>query len=228
MENTELDEETTREVMFNFHNSLQRYIALNGMTAKSLAPQISDPTPSFEVQVKAICVTIGVPYRVFMGIEEGVVSGDQATRAWDGRIQNRQQRYVTPMLIDLVLQRLVDYGVLSPTAEPQGWTVEWPDITVPNEKDKADVAVKKTEAFAKYITGGVDTLIPPMEFLTLVCGLDDNVAEAIIDAAKEHIEGIEDDEEIVPGRLPVPEPLEVDGTGGADVKGAGGGNVKEE
>ena len=106
LENAELDKESTREMMAAYMNGLQRYLALTGMTAKSLAPQIADPTASFEVLIKAICVTIGVPYRVFMGIEEGVVSGDQATKAWNGRIANRQTRYITPMLIDPVLQTL--------------------------------------------------------------------------------------------------------------------------
>ncbi|MBU0846501.1 DUF1073 domain-containing protein, partial [Patescibacteria group bacterium] len=207
LENAELDEDATRTMMFNYMNGLQRYISLVGMSAKSLAPQIADPTSSFEVQVKAICVVLGVPFRVFMGIEEGVVSGDQATKAWEGRLQNRQKRYVTPMIIDPILQRLVNYGTLAPTAEPQGWTVDWPDLTSPNEQDKADVAAKKTEAFAKYVAGGVDTLIPPMEFLTLICGLDKDTAETIIEAAIEHIEGIEHEGEVVPARLPRPPEL---------------------
>jgi hypothetical protein len=213
LENAELDEEKTRRMMFDYMNGLQRYLALTGMSAKSLAPQISDPTPSFEVQVKAMCITLGVPYRVFMGIEEGVVSGDQATKAWDGRLANRQCRYVTPMVIDPVIQRLIDFGILRPTAEPQGWTVEWPDLTAPSDKDKAEVAKARTEAFAKYVGGGVDGLIPPLEFLTIICGLDDDVAQSIIEAAIEHIHGIADDEEVMPSRVPVPEELTGEGEG---------------
>jgi hypothetical protein len=214
LENADFDEETTREMMFNYMNGLQRYIALTGMSAKSLAPQLAEPTSSFDVQIKSICIIIGVPYRVFMGIEEGVIAGDQATKAWNGRLSNRQERYVTPMLINPALQRLVDYGVLKPPAEPQGWEVEWPDITAPSEKEKAEVATIKTEALAKYVAGSVDVLIPPMEFLTLVCGLDDETAESILGAAIEHIEGIEDDDEVVPARLPKPPELEGDGEGG--------------
>lgn len=207
LENAELDEDRTQRMMFDYMNGLQRYLALTGMSAKSLAPQIADPTQSFEVQVKAICITLGVPYRVFMGIEEGVVSGDQATKAWEGRLANRQARYVTPMIINPVLQRLVDYGVLPPPAKPRGWEVAWPDMGAPSEMEQAEVASKKTEAFAKYVGGGVDVLIPPMEFLTLICGLEDDVAESIINAAVEHIETI-DEEETTPGRAPPPPELE--------------------
>lgn len=183
LENAELDEEATKTMMFNYMNGLQRYIALTGMSAKSLAPQIADPTASFEAQIKAVCIILGVPYRVFMGIEEGVVSGDQASKAWDSRLANRQARYVSPMIINPVIQRLIDYGILIPTKEPQGWTVEWPDITVPGEKDKAEVAAKRTDALAKYVAGGVDVLVPPLEFLTAVCEYKDETAKAIIEAA---------------------------------------------
>jgi hypothetical protein len=189
LENAELDIEKTRAMMSDYMNGLQRYLALTGMSAKSLAPQIVDPTASFEVQIKAICINICVPYRVFMGIEEGVVSGDQATKAWDSRIASRQQRYVSPMIIDPVIQRLIDYGVIAPTKEPCDWTIEWPDITVPGEKDKAEVAAKRTEALAKYVAGGVDAIIPLMEFLTVVCGFDEDIATSIIESAvKEEID----------------------------------------
>ena len=228
LENAELDEEATRQMMFNYMNGLQRYIALSGMSAKSLAPQISDPSSSFEIQIKAMCVIIGVPYRVFMGIEEGVVSGDQATKAWAGRLANRQARYVTPCVVDPVLQRLVDYGALKPTVEPQGWTVEWPDLTAPDEKEKAVVATQRTEALAKYIGGGVDTLIPPLEYLTLILGFENDTAKAILKSAIDHIGGIADDDEIVPARVPTPPELE---PGAGEDEGAGEkkpGKKKEE
>jgi len=194
LENAELNEESTREMMFNYMNSLQRYIATTGMTAKSLAPQIADPSKSFEVQIKAICITLGVPYRVFMGVEEGVVAGNAATNAWISRLVNRQERYITPCIIDVALQRLIDIGVLEATVVPQGWIVEWPDLTAPSETERAEISVRKTEAMAKFVTGGVDTLMPPYEFLTLVLGMPEDVAEAVMAAALTHIEGIQDDE----------------------------------
>jgi len=189
----ELDVEATREMMFDYMNGLQRYIATSSMTAKSLAPQIADPTPTFEAQLKAICVTLGVPFRVFMGIEEGVVSGDQATKAWNSRLVKRQGNYVTPMLIDPVLQRLVDFGAIKPTKEPHGWTVVWPDLSASGEKDKAEVALIRTQAFAKYMGGGVGNLIPAMEYLTLIHGLPEDVAEAIMKAAVKQVTDMDDE-----------------------------------
>jgi len=207
LENAVLDVEATKEMVTSYMDGLQRYLATTGMTVHSLSPQIADPTSTFEAQIKAICVTLGVPYRVFMGIEEGVVSGDQATKAWDGRLKNRQDRYVTPMIINVVIQRLIDYGVLVDTAEPQGWEVEWPDLSALSEKDKADVADTKTSAIVKYVASGSDVLIPPLEFLTKILKMEVAEAEAILASAVEHIDGIDGDE-TVPGRATVPEPEE--------------------
>lgn len=195
LEGAEFDKEATASMMFDYMNGLQRYIALTGMQAKSLAPQIADPGVFFKVQIQAICVILGVPYRVFMGIEEGVVSGDQATKAWEGRLTNRQARYVTPMIINPVVQRLIDVGVLPATATPMDWTVEWPPASEPSALESAEVCAKRTEAFAKYVAGSVDTLIPPLEYLTLICGLDDETAGSIMEAAMEHLEDIAEEAE---------------------------------
>lgn len=211
LENGVLDMDSVRSQFQDYMNGLQRFLATTGMTAKSLAPQIADPTQSFDVQIKAICITLGVPYRVFMGIEEGVVSGDQATEAWAGRLANRQTRYVNPMLINPVIQRLIDYGVLAPTKEYRGWDIDWPDLMEMSDADKADTALKRTQAFAAYVGGGCDVLIPPLEFLTTICGLTNTEAQAIVDAATAHIEEIQahhEEEggagEPVPGREPKP------------------------
>lgn len=212
LDNVQIDIAATRKMIDSYMNGLDRYMALENMSAKSLAPQVADPTNHFEVQIKAICVTLGVPYRVFLGIEEGVVSGDQATKAWAERLRNRQARYVTPMIINPVIQRLIDYGVLAPTAEPRGWTTEWPELMVLTAEEKAKVAGLVTDALSKYMQGGVDALIPPLQYLTQVCGMTDESARAILEAAIEHIDDVEADSETVPGRLTDPNVPEMQDT----------------
>lgn len=209
MENATIDQPAAQSMMYDYMNGLQRYIALQGFNAKSLAPQIAEPTESFEVQIKAICITLGVPYRVFMGIEEGVVSGDQATRAWAGRLANRQSRYVTPMLINPAIQRLIDYGIVAPTAEPYGWTVEWPNLLELSATEKADVSLKKTQALAEYVKAGADVLVPPLQYLTTILDFTDEEAQQVVDAAEEHLADVqahehaeEETPEVVAGRQP--------------------------
>lgn len=210
VENPVIDQEATRQAIWDYMNGLQRYLALDGMSAKSLQTQISDPTPSLEVHIKAICIIIGVPYPVFVGALEGQLAGDQNANAWDGRVQNRRDRYVTPMVIRPVLWRLVHLGILPPPAEGNKIEVKWPDTHEPSDSDNADLAGKQTEALAKYLAGGVDTLVPPLEYLTQILKMDDDVAQQILDAAFDRIEDIEDDDAVTPGRLPTPEGLQDD------------------
>jgi len=55
---------------------------------------------------------------------------------------------VEPVILDEFISRLISVGAL-PNARG-GWAYAWPDMHTPSEKDKAEVAVKRTEALAKY------------------------------------------------------------------------------
>ena len=57
----------------------------------------------------------------------------------------------------------------------------------------------------------------------MICGIEEDTAQAIIDAAVEHIEGVDDEDTITPARLPspgsafpVPGPLRTDIKSGTD------------
>ena len=64
----DVDQESIKQDMYRYMNKLQRYILLNGMTAKPLTPQVADPSSHIEQQIQAICITLGVPYRIFLGL----------------------------------------------------------------------------------------------------------------------------------------------------------------
>ena len=80
--------------------------------------------------------------------------------------------------------------------EVEEYTVDWPDLNSPTDEDKANVAKSLTEAMSKYVSAGVDTLIPPMEYLTVVLGFTQEEAEAIEKAALKYTAEHEEVEEI--------------------------------
>ena len=177
-----------------FMNTLQRYISLSGLSAKSLAPQVVDPTPQINAQLNAICIEEGVPMRIFMGSERGELASSQDSRAWNGRLQFRQTMHVTPRVIAPFVDRLIHLGVLP---EPVSYSVAWPDLNALSDQEKADVALKQTESLVKYVQGGVEAMMTPMNFLISVLGFSKTEAEVLIEAAiaAEPILGLEDDEE---------------------------------
>lgn len=176
----ELDSTSVKEQFLAYSNGLQRYFTLTGMTAKSLAPQVSDPTNTLNCMLMLICATIGVPLPIFLGQVEGHMAGIQNSGFWNKRLAKRQELYITPYLIRQFTNRLCAVGVLP---EVKQYKVSWRDLNSVSDKDKADIALKKAQSILQYVTSGSFALVPPKEFMTLVLGWTMDEADAVIEAA---------------------------------------------
>ena len=203
-----------RDQMEQFMNGLQRYTANIGGSLKTLSPMVVDPTQQINVQIDAICIKLGVPRQVFIGAgSQGIGSGKETeslTGTWNGRLKARQQNYVTPKVIVPLVDRLIWAGVLP---EPEEYHVEWPDLEVPAPASKAQVALTITQALVAYVSGGLENLMTPADYLTRVCGFEDEVVESILENTQEHLESIAPDtpdEEYIPGHVPSEEEPEFD------------------
>jgi len=191
-----VDKDSIREEFQNYQTGLQRYLALTGITAKSLDPQVADPGPHLEAHLKAIAIALGVPWRILLGTEEAKLASTQDSKAWNKRLRRRQEKYTTPFVVRPFVTRLIEMGVL--VAPKRGWFVRWPDLNVNSEEERAKVADLRAGAMAKYLAGGVDVLIPPREFLSIIMDMRDEAVDSIMDAAGERAlaaSGDEDEEE---------------------------------
>lgn len=177
-----VNEEEMRDMVEKYMNTLQRYLNPKGMSVKSLAPQVVDPTPQIDGQTEAICIQKAVPKRIFTGSERGELASSQDKREWHARLGKRQNRYITPRIIAPFIDRCIMLGVLS---EPEQYKAVWPDLDTLTEDEQATVATKRTEAMAKYVGGSVENLMHPMDFFTRILGFTQEEAETIIDAVME-------------------------------------------
>ena len=175
IKNASLDSTSIREEFENYSSGLQRYLAIEGVSAKSLQPQVSDPTSHLTAQLQFIAIALGVPLRIFMGSEQAKLASTQDKETWNDRVSNRQNHYVTPMLLEPAIDRLIACGVLPEVV----YTINWPDLNSPTDEDKAQVGTTRTEALAKYVAGGVDSLIAPAEFLTIILGMGEEEVKII-------------------------------------------------
>lgn len=192
-----LDIPAMRKQIENYQNTLQRWLAMPGMTAKTLAPQVSDPTAHIDVQLEAICIYLGVPKRIFLGSERGELSSSQDARAWYAVLKHRQNSYVTPRIIVPFVDRLIQVGVLP---VPDSYGVKWTDIAILTEAERAEVASKQTDTMAKYISGNVEAIMDPLDFYVQVMDYTDEEAITIIaNRMTTEIEG--DEEEEIPGQV---------------------------
>lgn len=173
----EIDAESVKEQMLLWSQGLQRWLALTGVTTKSLTPQVADPTGHVEIHLKLVALALGVPYRVLLGSEEAKLASVQDKRTWNNRLARRQNNYLTPLLIRPFVDRLVAIGCLS---EPKEYFVVWPDLNAATDDDVAKVALNRTDAFQKYVMGNVAALVPPREYLTRIHKLPPEEVEAIL------------------------------------------------
>jgi len=172
----EIDVDGLQEQMEDYSAGLQRYLAISGVSAKSLAMQVADPKGHLESQLKAIAITKGIPYRIFLGSEQAQLASKQDLHSWDRRVARRQNQYLTPLVIRPFIDRLTAYGVLP---EMDEFMVVWPDRETPSDIEKTEVAKGITEAMAKYVGGNVAALISPKDFLTMVLEFTNDEAATI-------------------------------------------------
>jgi len=176
-----------------YSNGLQRYMATTGVSVNSLAPQVSDPEGHVMVNLKMIAISLGIPFRVFIGTEEAKLASDQDTKAWNKRLKRRQDKYLNPMVIRPFIDRLIATGVL-PEPKDGTYSIVWPDLNAPTDKDKAEFAERMTKALKEYVTGDVDSIMGPKEYLMLVHGFSESETDAILSAVLDNIRDTEGEE----------------------------------
>ncbi len=186
-------EDAFKEQIKLYANSMQRYIALAGIKeVKTMAPQIADPKGHIDAQVSVIAMSLGVPKRIFLGSEIGQLASTTDAETWNKRVSKRRESYISPMLIRLFIDRMMIYGVLS---EVKDYKIKWPDLETPSDKDKAEVGKIKTEAFAKYVQGEVDSLIGPKDYLMKIHEMTEEEAAEIEKNAIERVAETEGDKD---------------------------------
>ena len=176
-----IDADALKDEVEKYFGGLQRYFALEGMTAKPLSANVPDPSQHVEQHLKAIAISMSIPYRILFGSEVAKLASAQDARTWHQRITRRQNTYLTPMIVSPFVQRLVQVGVLP---EPKEMHVEWPDLGAATDEEQARLAGVKTEAMAKYVAGGVEQLMSPRQWFMRVLGMSPDEIDEIEEEQK--------------------------------------------
>lgn len=175
----ELDKEGTAKQMEEYRLGLKRWIGVTGSTIKSLEPNISDPTPHIDANINMIALSLDVPMRIFTGTERGELASSQDKKEWNERVGGRQNGYLTPFVIRPLVDHLIWAGVL-PEPSKKEYVVIWPDMDLPDQKEKSEVARNKSQAIGAYVQQAGDQLMAPEQFLHYVLGYTEAEAKMII------------------------------------------------
>ncbi len=207
---TVIDKDAMKQGVQDYIHRMQRWLALSGMTAKTLQGSVTDPTSFIAVYIEAICIQLAVPTRIFMGSERGELASSQDKDSWDERLFERRENHVTPNIIAPLVDRLIAFGVL---AEPEQYIIDWSGSDNTSKLLKAQIASTLTQALVAYISGGVDNLIEPADYLSEIIGWPQEKVKQFLKNTFDHMKKANPDMEgePVPGKAPkepVPEPLQ--------------------
>ena len=192
MDQVTLDTDTLKDEIEAYSEGLKRYMILTGASANSLMPNVADPRGHFEIIMKLIAISLGVPQRIFLGSEAAKLASTQDKKAWQMRVSHRQETYLSPLVIRPVIDTLIEYGVLPEPTD--GYDIKWPVLDSPSEEDEATVAKIRTEAIAQYVSSGAHALIPPNLYFKLIHKFDEAEIEAIEDELVDYEAEIDEDD----------------------------------
>lgn len=190
----EIDEDALKEDLAAYMNGMQRYLAIIGMSAKSLAPQVANPQGNIESILHAIAMALGVPLRIFMGSEQAQLASGQDVRTWNRRLKRRLERYVTPLLVRPFIDRLIMIGALPapkrdaksgmPTGGMYDYHVWWPDVNMPDEDAQSQIADRRAAALMKFMMSKSYKFIQPSSFLRFWLGFNQDEVDTMMEEAK--------------------------------------------
>jgi hypothetical protein len=125
-----------RDQVEKYYTGLQRYLSLMGMSAKSLAPQVSDPTSQIRVQLENLCISLSIPLRVFLGSERGELASGQDKQEWDEELDANRCFHITPNVLLAFVDRCINLTLLpEPPEGPPAPARESPDRCGPCRGD---------------------------------------------------------------------------------------------
>jgi len=180
--NVNIDKAAMKGQMENYFNSLQRYLSLVGMQAKTLSPTVVDPSQQIKVHLEGISIGLNCPMRIFMGSERGELSSGQDADAWSQRVSGRRSRYLIPGIITPFVDRLILAGVLP---EPESYKAQWDGDPGLSDTEKSTLAKTRAETLNVYLSGNLSSLMTPTDFLVREMGYSDEEATSILEAATE-------------------------------------------
>lgn len=184
------DMDDLEEHIESYMHGLIRYLRLQGMTAKPLNPNISDPTPALNAELMLVAGAKGIPVRQLTGSERGELASSQDDENFWGRVDERRADYAEPMILRRFIDSLISYGVLAePKEGPDAYEVIWPEFLSLTEKEEAEIALARTNAIAKYAaTPGIEFVMPPEYFLREIMRMDPEEIEQMMEAVRGELE----------------------------------------
>lgn len=174
-----------------FLNGLQRVLTLVGFSAKSLAPQVSDPNPHLTSQLQLIAIALNSPLRILMGAESGQLASAQDVKNWNRRLKLNQEGFLQNYVVRPLINRLIYVGAIRPPANfdlekkiAPAYKVFWPDVNIPDEAEKSQNADRLAAALMKYTMSGAFKIMQISTFFRKILQFSEDEVQTMMDDLK--------------------------------------------
>jgi len=185
------DKADFQDQLKEWEHDLRRFLYTRGIEMQSLAPQISDPTQHFDIQISLIAAAFNIPKRILLGSERGELASSQDERNYYAGIQDRQVDHAEPDIVRPFIDRQIRAGLLP---EVEDYEIQWPDLYSVNDEDQAGISEKLSKALTQYFkVPGAEDQMPFAIFLREVMKWNQTTVDEVV-AYRDQLEGKEADQ----------------------------------
>jgi len=169
---TAADVDALEEDAESYQHQIRRLLTSKGGKWRVLESQVPDPKSNYEVCISLIAGAKGMPQRILTGSEAGQLASSQDDSNWNARIDERKGNFAEPVIVRPIIDRLIKLGII-PAPKTGTYLVEWEESAGLSEMEKADIALKKSQALATYSNAiGADLIVPAEEMREKWLGLE--------------------------------------------------------
>ena len=121
-----------------------------GATTTPLVAPVSDPTPTYNINIQTVAAALDIPSKVLVGNQTGERASSEDLKSFNARCQSRRNGDLAFDIHDFVAH-LTRIGVIKPISE---YTVMWDDLTEPTSADKLTNAKTMAEINSASLATG--------------------------------------------------------------------------
>lgn len=141
-------QEKFNEAAREINRGNDQMLITQGAQVSPLVSAVSDPTPTYNVNLQTAAAAMDIPTKILVGMQTGERASTEDQRYFNNRCQARRREL--SFEIDEMVQRLIRFGLLKPARV----AVMWDDLTEQTQADKLANAKTMSEINAQAIATG--------------------------------------------------------------------------
>lgn len=154
------DKTAMKESIQKYLMGMDRAMLLKGVKTNSLAPSVSSPKEHLDAQLTMVSIASRIPKRILTGSEMGKLASTQDAANWAQQIKTRRTNVASPKILRPFIQFCIKNNIISaPMGEEDSYTIEWPALELPTDKDQSEIAMNFTNALVQYATNNLYLVI---------------------------------------------------------------------